>query len=129
VVAGAADEVVEASAFPAEDEDAVAGEVEAVVVLNAALGWIGIEADGPDVAIFQILKGADEVDDAGDAEVLGSAGAGLYGGGGEGGGAALSEDDAVDAGAIGDAEERAEILGIFDAVEGEEEAGGAGLAT
>ena len=42
---------------------------------------------------------------------------------GEGGGAALGEDDAVDAGAVGGAEEGAEVVGVFYAVEGEEERG------
>ena len=119
VVAGAADEVVEAGAFAAEDEDAVAGEVELVVVGLAAL----VETDDPDIALLEVFKSADEVDDAGDAEVLGCSGAGFYGDGAERGGAALGEDDAVDAGAVGYAEERAEILRVFNAVEGEEQAG------
>ena len=38
-----------------------------------------------------------------------------------GGGAAFGEDDAVDAGAVGGAEEGAEIVGVFYAVEGEQE--------
>ena len=123
VVAGAADEIVEACAFAAEDEDAVAGEVELVVVGGAAF----VEADDPEILALELFEGADEVDDAGDAEVLGCAGAGLYGHGAEGRGAALGEDDAVDAGAVGYAEESAEILRVFDAVEGEEEAGCVGL--
>ena len=119
VVAGAADEIVEAGAFAAQDEDAVAGEVELVVVGGAAL----VEADDPDVLLLQFLEGADEVDDAGDAEVLGGAGAGFHGDGAQWRGAALGEDDAVDAGAIGDAQQRAEILRIFNAIESEEQAG------
>jgi hypothetical protein len=59
--------------------------------------------------------------------VLGCAGAGLYGHGAEGRGAALGEDDAVDAGAVGYAEQRAEVLRVFDAVEGEQQAAGAGV--
>ena len=118
VVAGAADEIVEAGAFAAEDEDAVAGEVEAVVVGCAAL----VETDDPEVLPLQVFERADEVDDAGDAEMLGGAGAGFDGDGAQRGGAALGEDDAVDAGAIGHAQQRAEVLRIFDAVEGEEQA-------
>ncbi len=118
VVAGAADEVVEACALAAEDENAVAGEVEAVVVLGASF----VETDGPDVAGFQVFKGANEVDDASDAEVFGGAGAGFDGGGRERGGTALGEDDAIDAGAVGDAKERAEVLRVLDAVESEEQA-------
>ena len=118
MVAGAADEVVETGAFAAEDEDAVAGEVELVVVGGSAL----VEANDPDVLLLQILERADEVDDAGDAEMLGGAGAGFHGDGAEGRGAAFGEDDAVDAGSVGDAEKRSEILWIFDAVEREKQA-------
>jgi hypothetical protein len=121
VVAGAADEVVEASAFASEDEHAVAGEVELVVVSGAAL----VESDGPYISLFEVFEGADEVDDAGDAEMLGSAGAGFDGDGAERGGAALGEDDAVYAGAVGYAEQSAKVLRVFDAVEGEEQAAGA----
>ena len=71
---------------------------------------------------FSSSQGADEVDDAGDAEVLGGSGAGFHGDGAERRGAALGEDDAVDAGTIGYAEKRAEILRIFDAIEREEQA-------
>ena len=123
VVAGAADQIVEAGAFAAEDEDAVAGEVELVVVGRSAF----VEADDPEILALELFEGADEVDDAGDAEVLGCAGAGLDGHGAQGRGAALGEDDAVDAGAVGYAEKSAEILRIFDAVESEEEAGSLAL--
>ena len=122
VVAGAADEVVEAGSFAAEDEDAVAGEVELVVIGGASF----VEADDPDVLAFEFLKGTDEVDDARDAEVLSGASAGLDGYGAEGGGAAFGEDDAIVAGAVGYAEEGAEILWIFDTVEREEQAGARG---
>ena len=73
VIAGAADEIVEARAFAAEDDDEIAGEVEPVVVGFAAL----VETDDPEVLALELFEGADEVDDAGDAEVLGCAGAGL----------------------------------------------------
>jgi hypothetical protein len=59
--------------------------------------------------------------------VLGCAGAGFDGHGAERGGAALGEDDAIDAGAVGYAEERAEILRVFDTVEGEKETGRTGF--
>ncbi len=99
VVAGAADEIVEAGALATEDEDATAGEVELVVVGGATL----VEADDPEIAFFELFEGADEVDDAGDAEVFGSAGAGFDGGWAERSGTALGEDDAVDACAVGNA--------------------------
>lgn len=120
MVAGAAREVVEAFAFAAEDDDGVGGPVVFVVSHGAAL----VEADAPDILLLELLEGADEVDDAGDAEVFGGSGGGFDGDGAEGRGAALGEDDAVDAGSVRGAEERAEVLGIFDAVEGEEETGG-----
>jgi len=110
---------VESGAFAAEDQDAVSGEVEAVVVRGSAF----VETDDPEVVFFEVFEGADEVDDAGDAEVFGCSGAGLDGDGAEGGGAAFGEDDAVYAGAVGYAEEGAKVLRVFNAVEGEEEAG------
>jgi hypothetical protein len=123
VVAGLADQVVEACAFAAENEDAVAGEVELVVVGRAAL----VETDDPDVLFLEVLEGADEVDDAGDAEMLGGPGAGFYGDWTQGGGTAFSEDDAIYASAVGYAEQGTEVLRVFHAVEGEQQAAGAGL--
>lgn len=117
VVAGLADEVVQACAFPAEDENAVAGEVELVVVGRTAL----VETDNPQILPFEVFEGADQINDASDAEVLGSSGAGFDGDWAQGRGAALGEDDAVDAGAVGYAEQSAEVLRVFDAVEGEQQ--------
>jgi hypothetical protein len=53
--------------------------------------------------------------------VFGCAGAGFYGDGAERGGTALSEHYAVNACSVSNAEERAEILRIFYAVEGQQE--------
>jgi len=75
MITGAADEVVEAGALAAEDDDAVAGEIELVEVSLAAF----VETDDPDVLFFQLFEGADKVDDAGDAQVLGGSGAGFDG--------------------------------------------------
>ena len=72
--------------------------------------------------LLHLFERADEVGDAGDADVLGCAGGGFGYGGGDGGGASLREDDAVYSGAVGGADEGAEVVGIFDAVEGKEEA-------
>jgi len=113
---------VEAGAFAAEDEAGVLAEVEVGVVGCAAL----VEADDPDVALFHGFEGAGEVDDLGDADVLGCAGGGFGDDGGEWRGAALGEEDAVDASAVGGAEESAEVVGVFDSVEGEEEVVAAG---
>lgn len=117
VVAGLFDEVVEAGSLAAEDEDAVGAEVEVHVVGGAAL----VEAEDPDVVLLELLEGADEVGDAGDADVLGGSRGGFGDGAGDGGGAALGEDDAVDTGSVGGAEEGAEVVWVFDAVECEEE--------
>jgi hypothetical protein len=53
--------------------------------------------------------------------MLGRAGAGLDGNGAEGRGAALGENDAIHAGSVGDTQQSAEVLRIFDPVECEEE--------
>ncbi len=49
--------------------------------------------------------------------------------GGNRGGTTLGQNDTVDAGAIGSAQESSEVVRIFDAVEGEEEAVGTGFST
>jgi len=118
VVAGFFDEIVEAGAFTAENEDAVGVEVEVGVVGGAAL----VEAEDPDVLLLHLFERTDEIGDAGDADVFGGASGGLGYRGGDGGGAALGEDDAVYADAVGCAEEGSEVMRVLDAVEGEEEA-------
>jgi hypothetical protein len=117
VIAGAADEIVKAGAFAAKHEDTVAGEVELVVVGSATF----VEADDPYVLLLQVLEGANEVDDAGDAQVFGGSGAGLYGHWTERRGAAFGKDDAVDASSVCNAEESTKILRIFNTVEGQEQ--------
>jgi len=119
VIAGTADEIVQTSTFASEDEDAGPCEIELVVVGSAAL----VETDDPEIVLFELLEGAHEVDDADDAKMLGGSGAGFDGGGTERGGTALGEEDAVDARAVGDAQKGAEVLRVFDAVEGEKKAG------
>ena len=120
MIAGAADEIVQACAFAAEDDDEIAGEIELVVGGGAAF----VETDDPEITALEFFEGSNEVDDAGDAEMLGGSGTGFDGGGAEWSGAALGEEDAVDTRAIGDAKKSAEILRVFNAVEREEEAGG-----
>ena len=124
MVAGAACEVMESFALAAEDDDGVGGPVVGVVVDGSAL----VEADAPDVVLLELLEGADEIDDAGDAHVLGSAGGGFNGDGAQGCGAPLGEDDAIDSGAVCGADKSTEVLGIFNPVEGKQEAGGVGVA-
>ena len=122
VVAGAAYKIVEAGAFAAQHEDAVAGEVELVVVGGAAF----VEADDPEILLLQVFKGTNQVDDARDAEVFCGAGAGFDGDRAEGRGTAFGENHAIDPGAVGDAEQSAQILGILDAIECQQQAGSGG---
>ena len=119
MIAGAADQVVQAGAFASEDDYDVRREVEPVVILGAAL----IEADGPQVVLLEDLERADEVDDAGQTQVFSSARGGFEGSGAEGSGATLGKQNAVDAGGFGGAEQRAQVLGILYAVEGKDETG------
>ena len=118
VVAGFFDEIVETGTFASEDENAIGFEVEIGVVGGAAL----VEAKDPDVLLLHLLQRADEIGDAGDADVLGGSGGGLGYGAGDGRGTAFGDDDAVYSCAVGGAEEGSEGVGIFYAVEGEEEA-------
>jgi hypothetical protein len=120
MVAGAADEIVQSSTFAAKDEHAVTGKIELIVVGGTAL----VEADDPEVLLFEVFEGADEVDDTGDAEMLGGTGAGLDGHRAERSGAALGEDDAIDAGTVGYAKEGAQVLRVLNAIESQNKAGG-----
>jgi hypothetical protein len=121
-VAVAAGEFVEAFAFAAEDEADVGGEVAGVIILSAAF----VEAEDPDVVLLEGLEGAIEVGNAGDADMLAGSGGGAGDGGVERGAAAVGQQDAVDSGSIGGAEERAEVVRVFNAVEGEQKQGLAG---
>jgi len=76
---------MQAWAFTAKDEDAVAGEVELVIVRCATF----IEANDPDVLFLQFLQSSHKVDDTSDAEVFRSSGAGFDGDRAQRGGAAL----------------------------------------
>src|SRR6185437_2841304 len=90
------------------------------------LGVIGcpalVEAEDPDVSLLHLLEGADEVGDAGDANVFGGSRGGLRHRCGDGSGAALGQDDAVDSGSVSGAKQSAEIVRVLNSVEGEEEA-------
>jgi hypothetical protein len=119
-VAGVSDEAVEAGAFAADDDaDRFVGELE---VEQAGVGG-AVEADAPDAGVAEVLDGSGEVGHLGDGEVLEGAGGGLDRHGGEGGAPVAGDDEAVAAGGFGAAGEGAEVVGIFDAVEGEEEGG------
>jgi hypothetical protein len=105
MVACAADEVVEACALAAEDENEVPGQVKLVVVRGASF----IETNDPEILTLELFKGY--------AQMLCRAGAGFDGDRAERGGTALGEDYTVYSGAIGNAKKSAEVLRIFNAVE------------
>ena len=118
MVAGLFDEIVETGTFASEDENAIGFEVEVSVVGGAAL----VETEDPDVLLLHLLQRADEIGDASDADVLGGPGGGLGYGAGDGRGTAFGDDDAVYTCAVRGAEESTQVVGVLDAVEGEEEA-------
>jgi hypothetical protein len=118
MIAGAAHQIVQAGAFAAEDDHQIAGKVELVVCGRAVL----VETDDPEVAALEVLKCADKIDDAGDTKVLGGSGARFDSGGRERSGAALGKQDAVNSGPIGNAQESAKVLRVFNAVECEKQA-------
>jgi hypothetical protein len=120
MIAGAANEIVKTGAFAAEDDDEIAGEIECVVGGEAAF----VESYNPEVATLEFFEGANEIDDAGDAQVFGGSGAGFHGNGAEWSGTALSEEHAIDTGAICNAKKSAEVLRIFNAVQREQESSG-----
>jgi hypothetical protein len=122
VVAGAPDEIVQTGAFAAEDQNAVPGEVELVVVGGAAL----VETNDPNILPLEVFEGANKVDHARDAQVLGGSGAGLDRDWAERGRTPLGKNDAVDTCPVGYAQQRAEILRIFDTIERENETGRVG---
>ncbi len=73
MVAGAADKIVQARALAPQNQNAIAGEIEAVVVRLAAL----IQPDDPQILPLELFKRAHKVYHARDAQVLSCAGAGL----------------------------------------------------
>ena len=118
VIAGLFDQIVQSCAFAPEDEDAVGLEVEVGVVGSSAF----IQSEDPDVLLLHLFERANEVGNPRNPNVFRGSGRGFGYGRGDGGGSALGEDDAVDAGTVGGSEQRSEVVGVFDAVEGEEEA-------
>ena len=119
MVTGFAHEVVEAGALAAQHKNAIAGEVELVVVGGTAF----VETDDPEVLFLEIFEGAHEVHYAGDTQMFGRAGAGFDGHGTQGSGTALRENNSVNARSVGHSKERAEVLRVFDAIESKDEPG------
>src|SRR6202000_1799632 len=95
-------EIIQSGAFEAQHQHTVRREIELVVRHGATL----VESDTPQISLFELLKSAAEIYDAGDGNVLGCSGGGLDGYGTQGSGAALGEDDAVSTCTISGAKER-----------------------
>ena len=110
---------METGALAAENEANILAEVEVGVVRGATL----VEAYDPDVVFLHGFEGAGNVDHLGNANVLAGSGGRFGGDRTDGSRPAFGKNDAVDAGSVGRAEEGAEVVGIFYAVEGEEEFG------
>jgi RNA polymerase sigma-70 factor, ECF subfamily len=117
VVAGAANQIMEAGAFTSEDNYGVGREVVLVVILRASF----VESDAPDVALFQRLKGPDHIHDSRDAQVLCRAGRRLYSDRAEGGRAAFRKQNPVYSSGLGGAQQGAQVLRVFDTVEREDQ--------
>ena len=117
VIAGAAHQVVKPRALAAQHDNKIAGKVKSVVVAFAAL----VQTDDPQVLAFEFFERANQVDDAGNAKMLRRAGTGLYGSSAQRRGAALGKNHAVNPGAIGHAQQRAQILRVFHSVESQHE--------
>ncbi len=117
-IAAPAHQVVQALAFGAENDGAVHLVINLVVALRAAL----VQADGPHVALFQFVQRARDVGNARDRQMLRRARRSLNGGAGQSGSTALGNDDAVCARAVGSANQRAQIVRVFDAIEHDQEA-------
>lgn len=118
-IAGFFDEIVEAAAFATKDKGDGACEVGGGVRFFGAF----IETNQPKICLLQFFHGARKVFHASDGEVCESAGGGARDGVGEGGGAALGNDDAGGSGGERGANDGAEVVRVFDAIEENEESG------
>ena len=104
---------MEPRAFTSKDKNTIAGEIVLVVVRGPAL----VEADDPEILLFEFFDSTNEIDHPRDAEMFGRTRTGFYSDGADGGGTALRQDDAVNTGSIGNPKERAQILRVFHAIE------------
>jgi hypothetical protein len=71
--------------------------------------------------LLHLLECANQVGDAGDADVLGGPSGGFGYGCSDRGGSPFGEKDAIDSSAVSGSQQGPEIVGVFDAVESEEE--------
>ncbi len=119
MIAGLADKIVQSGAFAAQNQDAVAGEVETVVVGGAAF----VQTDDPEILPLQVFERAHQVDNARDAQMLSGAGACFHGYRAQWGGATLRQHHAIYARSVGYAQKRTQVLRILHAVQGKDEPG------
>jgi len=106
-------EFVEAFAFAAHDDADGRG----VIDFGVALVAVFVEADQPVAGFLQFFHGTSEIGDFRDREVREGPGGSARDRVGEAGGAALGDDNPVSSGGESGANDRAEIVWIFDAVE------------
>ena len=77
---------------------------------------------------FQLFERADQIHNTSNAQVFCCACAGLYGHRAQGGRAPFSEYHSVYPGAVGHAEESAEVLRVLNTIESQKQPGGAGFS-
>lgn len=106
-------------AFAAEHEGGGGIKLDLVVVLLAAL----IEAVDPEAAFLKPVQFLADVADADDGQMFDGAGGSLGDGFGEAGGAAFGDENGIGAGGVGGADDGAEVVRIFDAIEQDEALG------
>ena len=112
---------METFAFATEDEDSGCTEGDLVVILLAAF----VEAIEPVALFLELVHLLADVADFDDGQVLDGAGGGFDDGFGDACGAAVGDEESIDAGGVSGANDGSEVVRIFDTVE-EDEALGAG---
>ena len=117
LVARLADERPEALALGAEDDADGAGVVERIPgLVPGAFG-----ADEPEALVLELFHGPDEIRDPGDEEVFEGPGRDRVDGLGQAGRAPLGQDEAVDPRPFGATDDSAQVLGVIDLVENDDE--------
>jgi len=119
MIAGAPDKIMESCAFSPKNKDAVAGEVELVIIGRSAL----VETDDPEVLLLQVLERPHKVDHACNPEVLGGARASLHSGRTQRSGAPLCQNNTVHSRPVRDTQQCSQVLRVFHSVEGQHQPG------
>lgn len=116
------DELVETCAFGTENEDGAVGEIGLGVRGRGAF----VESVNPEAGLLELIKSAADIGDAGYGEVLEGAGSRTGDSFGERGRTALRDNHGIRTDGVGRANDGAEVVGIFDTIEDDEEMGIAG---